>query len=116
MRLAALLLLFPLGAGAMDYDEYAANLKTDAGRAAVRVWMDGFGRGVGMFDTRQQMDGRARRFCLPQGTRYSPELLVGLVDKVIRAQPHLAKPEMPVEALIWTGLEVQFPCPKPKTG
>lgn len=113
MTRAALIMIALLAAAparAMDYAEWASNLKTDAGRAAIRVWLDGFGTAIGNYEVHQALDKRSRRFCLPQGVRFSPELLAGTVDKLIEQQPHLAKPETPVAALIWTGLATSFPC------
>lgn len=112
--LVAFALLYSSTASAMDYGTYAANLSTDPGRATVRSWLDGFGSAIGMYDSYQVMDGRTARFCRPRGLKFSPELLAGLVDKVVNQQPQLAKRDTPVEAIIWVGLENAFPCPKGK--
>jgi hypothetical protein len=49
-----------------------------------------------MYDVHQAMDKKPRRFCPPQGTRFSAELLAGLVDKTVEQQPTLGKPGVPV--------------------
>lgn len=111
----AVALVWPTAAGAMDFGEYAANLQTDPGRATLRAYLGGFGSAIGMYEVRQAMDGRGRRFCMPQGTPLVPELLAGLIDRTVKEQPNLANKDIPVEAIIWVGLERTFPC-KNKTG
>lgn len=115
-RLVLLAALLPLPAAAMDFGDYTVMLQTDAGRASIRAYLDGFGAGIGNYEVHQALEGRGRRFCPPNGTPLSAELLAGLVDRTIKQQPALAQKDMPVASIVWVGLERQFPCPKGKTG
>lgn len=109
MRLAALLLVLGCStAHALDYSEYSAQLRSEPGRLVARAYLDGLGRAIGMYDTLQRMDKRPPRFCLPSGTRYSPELLAGMIDRQVELSPQFVK--MPVEAIVFTALAVDFPC------
>lgn len=115
-RLVLLLALLPMPAAAIDYADYSIAMQSESGRKAIVAYLDGFGEATGTYETRQAMDNRARRFCPPQGTKLRAELLAGLIDSVLKQQPHLAQKDMPVGALIWIGLERQFPCPKATSG
>ena len=101
-------------AGAIDYSDYEDALKTPDGRKAIVAYLDGFGDGVGNFDVRQTMAKQPKFFCRPQGVTLNAETLAPLISKVLNEQPQLAKKGIGIPAILWIGLERQYPC-KPGT-
>jgi hypothetical protein len=112
MRLViALLISFAAPhAAAIDYSDYTDALKSEDGRKALIAYLDGFGDAVGNYEAHQVTDGRPSRFCRPQGSKLNAETLAPLITKVLNEQPQLARKGVGIPAILWIGLQRQYPC------
>jgi hypothetical protein len=118
LKLLGILLIWSLAttsSAEINLKIYLASQKTEQGRAMVRSYVTGVGRGVLWYNAEISAKNNSKLFCFPPKLALDQEVIDSLLNQEIRspASGKSYSEKTPIELILIKAFETRFPCSGP---